>query len=190
MTEVHGLRKWGFLSTCSFPGGRQEADQISWIRWLGLGSLMDALNTFLVGYLISYQFKLTRHILLKMCHLYKLNCPWLHWLPECIPSVQALHKSLHQIHTSSHPSTTQDSHKFFFISPFFFHMLQRFGILCHSLLCHLIILGIVLYLYKLGNCIISLCYFMYPLHIMHKVSLKCIYVYMQKAFISVCWLLQ
>jgi len=35
------------------------------------------------------------------------DCPWIHWLPKCTPSVQALYKSLHYRHTSSHPSTIE-----------------------------------------------------------------------------------
>ena len=44
------------------------------------------------------------------------DCHWFHWLPECTPSVQALHKSLPQIHTSSHSSTTPNSFCFSFFS--------------------------------------------------------------------------
>jgi len=31
---------------------------------------------------------------------YVQDCQWIHWLPECTPSVQALHKSLHWTHTN------------------------------------------------------------------------------------------
>ena len=92
-----------------------------------------------------------------------------HWLPKCTPSVQALHKSLHQTHTSSHPLQHQICTNTLFL--LFLLCLAIWNSL-HILLCHLVCSRVVCISIIWVHYIISFCYLMYPLCIMHKISKK------------------
>ena len=72
------------------------------------------------------------------------DCPWFHSLLECTPSVQALHKSLHQIHTSSHTSTTPRLAQTLFISPLFSHAVVVWNTLPFSVVSLIIIISMFL----------------------------------------------